>query len=190
LEVLRSSLGAVFAAAQSTGAKNCWRLHVGFEGFGDTVASQLSQARNLFGRAGLATITEQDYDLLEGPFAAIYARMEAYPFVIHIRTAADLSASAAGALRRHASADDMLADFGCGRITAGAAAVDAGVWFELCRLTAREGGHAVLEKAPDEFKQDCDVFGPTRPEWKVMHRIKDILDPKHVFAPGRMPGRV
>jgi FAD/FMN-containing dehydrogenase len=190
LEVLRSSLGAVFAAAQSTGAENCWRLHVGFEGFGDTVASQLSQARNLFGRAGLATITEQDYDLLEGPFAAIYARMEACPFVIHISTAADFSASAAGALRRHASADDMLADFGCGRITAGAAAVDAGVWSELCRLTAREGGHAILGKAPDEFKQDCDVFGPTRPEWKVMHRIKDILDPKHVFAPGRMPGRV
>jgi FAD/FMN-containing dehydrogenase len=34
------------------------------------------------------------------------------------------------------------------------------------------------------------VFGPNRPEWKVMRRIKAILDPKHVFAPGRMPGRV
>jgi len=34
------------------------------------------------------------------------------------------------------------------------------------------------------------VFGPPRPEWDLMHRVKDILDPKHVFAPGRMPGRV
>jgi FAD/FMN-containing dehydrogenase len=61
---------------------------------------------------------------------------------------------------------------------------------ELCRFAAREGGHAVLEKAPDGFKQGCDVFGTPRPEWKVMNRIKDILDPKHIFSPGRMPGRV
>jgi FAD/FMN-containing dehydrogenase len=84
----------------------------------------------------------------------------------------------------------MLADFGCGRITAGAAAIDAGAWSELGRFAARKGGHAVLEKAPDEFKKDLDVFGSTRPEWKVMHRVKDILDPKHIFSPGRMPGRV
>jgi FAD/FMN-containing dehydrogenase len=34
------------------------------------------------------------------------------------------------------------------------------------------------------------VFGPPQPEWSLMHRVKTILDPKHVFAPGRMPGRV
>jgi glycolate oxidase subunit GlcD len=190
LEVLKSNMGAVFATAESTGADDGWRLRIGFEGFSDTVESQLARARAAVVRAGLGGVAEQDYDLLEGPFAAVYGRIAAAPFVIHLNTAADLTASSARALCRQASAGGLLADFGCGRVTAGAAAIDAGTWSELCRLAAREGGHAVLEKAPDDFKQDCDVFGPDRPEWKVMHRIKDILDPKNVFAPGRMPGRI
>ena len=190
LEVLGSNIGAVFATAEPAGRDTGWRLHLGFEGFSDTVDSQLSRARTIFRQAGLADVSEQDYDLLEGPFAAIYGQATACPFVIQITTAADFTASAASALQRHASADGMLADFGCGRITAGTAAIDAGAWSELSRFAARKGGHAVLEKAPDEFKKDLDVFGSTRPEWKVMHRVKDILDPKHIFSPGRMPGRV
>ncbi len=190
LEVLRSNLGAVFATAESTAANTGWRLHIGFEGFSDTVESQLSQARDIFRQAGLASIAEQDYDLLEGPFAAIYGHVAACPFIIHVSAAAGRTASAARALRKHASAEGMLADFGCGRVTAGAAALDAEAWSEICRLADREGGHAVLEKAPDEFKKNRDVFGTSRPEWKLTHRVKDILDPKHIFAPGRMPGRV
>jgi glycolate oxidase subunit GlcD len=190
LEVLKSNLGAVFATAESTAADSGWRLNIGFEGFSDTVESQLARAKVIIGQAGLTNVTHQDYDLLEGIFAAVYGRAAACPFVIHINTAADLTASAARALRRNPSADGILADFGCGRVTAGAAALDLEAWLELCRFAAREGGHAVLEKAPDGFKQGCDVFGAPRPEWKVMNRIKDILDPKHIFSPGRMPGRV
>jgi glycolate oxidase subunit GlcD len=190
LEVLKSNIGAVFATAESTAADNGWRLNIGFEGFSDTVASQLVRARAVVGRAGLDSVAERDYDLLEGPFAAIYGRIAACPFVIHMNTTAGITAGAARALCRHASADGLLADFGCGRVTAGATAVGAGAWSELCRLVEQKGGHAVLEKAPDDFKKDCDVFGPPRPEWKIMHRIKDILDPKHIFSPGRMPGRV
>jgi glycolate oxidase subunit GlcD len=189
LELLSSNIGAVCSAAEPVGANAGWRLHIGFEGFAETVDSQLSRARAFFRQAGLAAVSEQDYELLEGPFAAIYERVAASPFVIQISTAADLTASAANALRRHASADSMYADFGCGRVTAGAAAVDAGAWSELSRYAAQKGGHAVLEKAPDEFKKDREVFGLTRPEWKVMHRIKDILDPKHIFSPGRLPSR-
>jgi FAD/FMN-containing dehydrogenase len=110
--------------------------------------------------------------------------------VIHLSAAADRTASAAEALIRQASPEGLLADFGGGRVTAGAAALDGGAWSELCRWAAQEDGHAVLEKAPDDFKQHRDVFGSTRPEWKLMHRVKDILDPKHVFSPGRLPGRV
>jgi FAD/FMN-containing dehydrogenase len=47
-----------------------------------------------------------------------------------------------------------------------------------------------MEKATVEFKAHNDVFGIDRPEWKVMHRIKDALDPHHIFAPGCMPGKV
>jgi glycolate oxidase subunit GlcD len=189
LEVLKSNMGAVFATAESKGGENGWRLRIGFEGFRDTVESQLARARAVIRQAGLGGVAEQDYDLLEGPFAAVYGHFAACPYVVQLNTAADLTATAARDLRTHVSPGGMLADFGCGRVTAGAASFDAGAWPELCRLAARTGGHAVLEKAPDEFKQDCDVFGPARPEWKVMHRIKAILDPKHVFSPGRMPGK-
>jgi FAD/FMN-containing dehydrogenase len=190
LKILRSSLGAVFAAAEPTGTDSLWRLHIGFEGFADTVESQLSRVRETLVPAGAATAAEQDYDLLEGPFAATYGRVAAHPFVIHLSAAADRTASAAEALIRQASPEGLLADFGGGRVTAGAAALDGGAWSELCRWAAQEDGHAVLEKAPDDFKQHRDVFGSTRPEWKLMHRVKDILDPKHVFSPGRLPGRV
>jgi FAD/FMN-containing dehydrogenase len=39
-------------------------------------------------------------------------------------------------------------------------------------------------------KKHNDVFGTTRPEWKIMHRIKAALDPHNIFAPGRLPGKV
>jgi glycolate oxidase subunit GlcD len=190
LKILKSSLGAVFAAAEPTGTDGLWRLHIGFEGFADTVEAQLSRVREMLAPAGAAAAAEQDYDLLEGPFAATYGRVAAHPFVIHLSAAADRTASAAEALIRQASPEGLLADFGGGRVTAGAAALDGGAWSELCRWAAQEDGHAVLEKAPDDFKQHRDVFGSTRPEWKLMHRVKDILDPKHVFSPGRLPGRV
>jgi FAD/FMN-containing dehydrogenase len=64
------------------------------------------------------------------------------------------------------------------------------MWSRLCDLGNQLGGHLIMEKAPVEFKNHHDVFGMARPEWKVMHRIKDALDPHHVFAPGRLPGKV
>jgi glycolate oxidase subunit GlcD len=190
LKILKSSLGAVFAAAEPTGTDSLWRLHIGFEGFADTVEAQLSRVREMLAPAGAAGAAEQDYDLLEGPFAATYGRVAAHPFVIHLSAAADRTASAADALIRQASPEGLLADFGCGRVTASAAGLAAGGWSELCRWADREGGHTVLEKSPDDFKKTRDVFGSTRPEWKLMHRIKDILDPKHLFSPGRLPGKV
>jgi len=68
--------------------------------------------------------------------------------------------------------------------------MSAAAWNEAGQRLQEMAGHIVLDNAPDEFKYGVDVFGPPREEWKLMHRVKDILDPKHIFAPGRMPGRV
>jgi FAD/FMN-containing dehydrogenase len=54
----------------------------------------------------------------------------------------------------------------------------------------QQGGHGLLMKAPDDFRKENDVFGPPRPEWKVMHRIKAAMDPDNIFAPGALPGKV
>jgi FAD/FMN-containing dehydrogenase len=62
-------------------------------------------------------------------------------------------------------------------------------WDRMCAVALGQGGHLILEKAPVQFKKKHDVFGLSRPEWPVMHRIKAALDPQNVFAPGRLPGR-
>ena len=84
----------------------------------------------------------------------------------------------------------MFLDFGCGRILAGFEVMQADGWQQICDFGAKRGGHVLLEKAPVEFKKHNDVFGPARPEWKIMHRIKAALDPHNIFAPGRLPGKV
>jgi FAD/FMN-containing dehydrogenase len=102
----------------------------------------------------------------------------------------DRAGQAVKIIRHQARVDALLVDFGCGRILAGSSEVSDESWQEIGRRIRELAGHAVLEKCPDEFKTRHDVFGSPRPEWDLMHRVKDILDPKHVFAPGRMPGRV
>ena len=55
---------------------------------------------------------------------------------------------------------------------------------------ANLGGRVILlEKAPEDLKKRQDVYGPYRRAWKVTHKVKEALDPKNIFAPGRLPGR-
>ncbi|HEY8345926.1 MAG TPA: FAD-binding oxidoreductase [Symbiobacteriaceae bacterium] len=52
------------------------------------------------------------------------------------------------------------------------------------------GGGAVLEAAPPEVKQAVGVWGPPRPEWRLMRQIKEALDPGGVLNPGRFVGGI
>jgi len=189
-QVLGSSLGAVFAAAAPENGGEGWQLQVGFEGFSETVVSQLVRAEALFDEADFRSIRVEDYDVLSGPFAGLYDRIAACPFVLRTGAPPDRAGRAAAILRQQTPVETLLVDFGCGRILAGSSDVSDEAWQEIGQRMHALAGHVVLEKAPDEFKQRNDVFGPPRPEWKLMHRVKDILDPYHIFAPGRMPGRV
>lgn len=188
--VLGSHLGAVFAAAVPETDTTCWRLHLGFEGFRETVAYQLAKARTRFAGAGFGSERTGDYDVLCGPFAGMFTVIAGHPYVLRAGTPPDLVAAAAQFIARHEPAAPMLIDFGCGRILAGIDQITDGSWKELGLRIHELEGHVVLEKAPDEFKQRNDVFGPPRPEWELMYRIKAVLDPGGLFAPGRMPGRV
>jgi FAD/FMN-containing dehydrogenase len=189
-QVLGSSLGAVFAAAAPDDGGERWRLQVGFEGFGETVAAQLARAEALFERADFRSVRAEDYDVLTGPFSGLYDRIAGFPFVLRTAAPPDRAGRAAAILRQQATVEALLVDFGSGRVLAGLRDVKDASWHEIGQRLRELAGHAVLEKSPDEFKTRHDVFGSPRPEWDLMHRVKDILDPKHVFAPGRMPGRV
>ena len=189
-QLLGSSIGAVFAAAAPDDGGERWRLQFGFEGFGETVAAQLARAQALFEKADFRSVRAEDYDVLTGPFSGLYDRIAGFPFVLRTAAPPDRAGRAAAVLRQQAAVEALLVDFGCGRVLAGSRDLNDASWHEIGQRLRGLAGHAVLEKSPDEFKARNDVFGPQRPEWDLMHRVKDILDPKHIFSPGKMPGRV
>ncbi|RPH49180.1 MAG: FAD-binding oxidoreductase [Desulfobacteraceae bacterium] len=187
---LGSRLGVVFAAAVPETDSALWRIHMGFEGFRETVDSQLSRAQELLAGAGFGSERTDDYEVWSGPFARLFTTIAGHPYVLRASVPPDLAASAAQFIARRRPALPMLVDFGCGRILAGTDQMTGDSWKELDLRIHELKGYVVLEKATDEFKQCNDVFGTPRPEWNLMHRIKAVLDPGKLFAPGRMPGRV
>lgn len=186
--VLNSRLGAVLATADNRDGQ--WRLWLGFEGFGQTVAYQLAKAQSLMAAAGLGSIQDADYDVLTGPFADLYGAIAGQAFVLRAGTPADKAGAAADVIAAQGPAETMLVDFAGGRILAGLGQLTEAAWQQLGLKLKELEGHGILEKAPEAFKQANDVFGPPRPEWERMHRVKKALDPKGIFAPGRMPGGV
>ena len=60
----------------------------------------------------------------------------------------------------------------------------------LQNRAAALGGAAVLEEAPPELKRQVDVWGPPRPEWRLMRQIKERLDPGGILNPGRFVGGI
>ncbi len=49
-------------------------------------------------------------------------------------------------------------------------------------------GCATLLYAPQTLKQRINVWGPNRPDFPLMQRIKRAFDPRNVFSPGRFVG--
>jgi len=175
----------VAAAPESTG----WALSVGFEGQDVTVQAQADTCTSVLVDAGVAAGGPIDYPILEGVHGERFGIIFDSPFVVRVDlplgAAAGFASGAADLLR----GTNVLVDFGCGRVTAGVDGLSDGDWAQVCALAGELGGHAILEQTLDEFKAQHDVFGPARPEWELMHKLKAALDPRDIFAPGRMPGR-
>lgn len=51
-------------------------------------------------------------------------------------------------------------------------------------------GNMVVESAPSLLKKKISVWGEIRPEYQVMRRLKEEIDPKGIFSPGRFIGRI
>jgi FAD/FMN-containing dehydrogenase len=166
-----------------------WRLEVGFEGFDKTISEQLKRTGILLEKDGLALRDQRDYSVQHGIFEDIYTELVQSGFILRADLPLDQVAELVPFLDKQLSEPKLFLDCGCGRIFAGFENMPDGMWGRLCDLANQLDGHVIMEKAPVEFKQHNDVFGRPRPEWKVMHRIKAALDPHHIFAPGRMPGK-
>jgi glycolate oxidase FAD binding subunit len=57
-------------------------------------------------------------------------------------------------------------------------------------VAARFDGHVIVDAAPVSYKHEHDVFGPLRPDFAIMARMKDEFDPRRVLSPGRFVGRL
>ena len=80
-------------------------------------------------------------------------------------------------------------DLGLGRLLVGLELMADEFWSLICEKAGTLEGHALLEKAPQSFKQGHEVFGTPHPSWKIMHKIKEALDPDNIFSPGCLPGK-
>jgi glycolate oxidase FAD binding subunit len=57
-------------------------------------------------------------------------------------------------------------------------------------VASRHGGYVLVDAAPPSYKHDHDVFGPQRPDFAIMKRLKDEFDPRRTLSPGRFLGRL
>jgi glycolate oxidase FAD binding subunit len=55
----------------------------------------------------------------------------------------------------------------------------------LRTLATRAGGQVVLVRCPTEWKAALSVWGPPRGDVQLMRAVKEQLDPKGIFNPGR-----
>ena len=60
--------------------------------------------------------------------------------------------------------------------------------YELRALAQRLGGGLVVEACPAALKAQVDVWGDGRPDFALMTRVKDALDPRRTMSPGRFLG--
>jgi glycolate oxidase subunit GlcD len=192
LEILKSNCQPVFVTAMPgnpSGAaadRGHWNVVAGFEGFSQTVDYQLEKCSAILQRGQLNVGEQTDYPVHAGNFSAVYDKLAQSAFILRGDFLLNRAVDFIGAL----ATPKVFLDFGCGRILAGLDALDDEQWATLCNRARECEGHVLLEKAPDEFKKNNDVFGLPNAAWKIMHKIKAELDPDTVFAPGRLPGKV
>ncbi len=195
-KLITSQLSPVFVAAipaireDDEVNSGSWKLMTGFEGFEKIVAEQLKRTGMMLEEGGLELKDQREYPVQDGIFGDIYTKLGQSAFILRADVPLDEVAGFVKLLSSRLTDADMFVDFGCGRILTGFEVMNDEAWGQICDLGDQLGGHVMMEKAPVEFKKQNDVFGTTRPEWKIMHRIKAALDPHTIFAPGRLPGKI
>ena len=50
---------------------------------------------------------------------------------------------------------------------------------------AKLAGHATIPWAPAEWKSALQIWGPARPDFPQMQKVKSVFDPQNILSPGR-----
>ncbi len=188
MQIVNSNLQAALVTISPESDKAA--LTVGFEGLEIVVDSQIERCSKKMTDGGLSDGDVDTYSLIDGPLQDGYASIWASPFVLQADFVIERGREFVEQLSQIAKASDMLLDVAGGRIHVGFASLTDEGWAKIAGLSAKCQGHCRLLKATETFARTNDLFGSSRPDWRLSHRIKNALDPAHVFAPGALPGRV
>jgi glycolate oxidase len=188
LKIVNSNLMAAFVTVVPEG--DGWKLMVGFEGLEMVVESQVERCDDVMTSNGLSDDGQSDYPVVEGCFGDVFDAIYQSSFVLQADVVLESGAGFVNEMGKIAQSSRLLLDVAGGRIYAGMESLSAEQWAKLDSLVSRCQGHGRLIKAPADFAKENDMFGSSRPEWRLSHLIKKALDPESLFSPGTLPGRV
>jgi glycolate oxidase FAD binding subunit len=173
-----------------------WVVAVGFEESGPAVSWQVQQLirevspagiRGLEARAGQAAepLWQALVALADPPDAALSFKANLLPGAVadFCRAAEKLS----GNLLLHAHAGSgIVRGHAAGLTLEGAEAMLKALGVKA----AAAQGNVVLPRCPPEWKRRLPVWGTPRGDLALMRRVKDALDPRRLFNPGRFVGGI
>jgi len=172
-----------------SGREGRWLLMVGHEGFQETIEYLVHETGSLLDRSKLTVKEIRNYPLLEGHFKDVYQELDRFPFLLRADIPLDRLLRFVHMLNSHLRTGNTLVDLGLGRLLMGLDNMEDKFWSRISEQAGALGGQVLLEKAPQSFKKDQEVFGAPHPSWKIMRKIKKTLDPDDIFSPGCLPGR-
>jgi glycolate dehydrogenase FAD-binding subunit len=172
-----------------------WKLAVGSEGFAETVARHVRDAKAMAERIGLRADLLQDN--LHSRFWDGFRDIPLAPDRLVFRLTVPLASMAHTMATIEswqtdgfypALAGDAMA--GILWIAAPPSMAAASQFRKLVALAGEQRGHAVMFAAPSELKQSVDVWGLPPPALALMRKIKQQFDPQGMLNPGRHINRI
>ena len=188
IKIINSNLLSVYSTIVPQNGE--WQLMIGFEGIGQVVDHQIERCGKVMIDNGLKGQEQREYPVVEGCFGNIFNEIGELPFICQADIVVTKTKTCYEKMAEIARPVKCMIDVGCGRIYAGFDVITTDQWQKLDTLFKSCQGTGRLLKASDDFKKNNDVFGTGKPEWRLSHKIKSALDPKGVFAPGSLPGKV
>ena len=172
-------------------AEDAQYLAIGFDGPAEAVAWQvetLGASPLTWDRAAAARARLRDFSLMPASMTASFHILSSQvgAFVRMLEWTA----------RRAGFTADVVADAAIGILFAhfapGAADAD---WAKFAAdfgdKALRVGGSCIIERMPDELRLlDVPVWSPLLPDFPLMSGIKERLDPRRMWNPGRFVGRI
>jgi glycolate oxidase FAD binding subunit len=183
------------ACKEMNSGRDDWQLAVWSEGFAETVARHMRDAKAMAERLGLGS--ELFGNSLHSQF---WAAIDNFPLssdrLIFRLTVPRASTEDAIKTIERWQADEfhpaIVADATAGTlwIAAPASSVATNQFHELIAHAREQRGHAVMLAAPRELKQSVDVWGSPPPALALMRKIKDQFDAQGLLNPGRYVGGI